>query len=86
MQISTQNTGQSFGQFGQMVECSFKSQVVLGSSPIAVTSPSDFAAASSKQFLDIQATIEREFTLECVRDMTRPYSIKRYCNECFERN
>ena len=32
--------------------------MVLDSSPVAVTSPSDFAPASSKEFLDIQATIE----------------------------
>ena len=43
-------------------------------SPVAVTSPSDFAPGSSKEFLDIQATIEREFTLKRVRDMTRTYS------------
>ena len=49
-------------------------QVVLGSSPVAVTSPSDFVPASSKGFLDIQATIEYGFTLKRVRDMTRRYS------------
>ena len=43
-------------------------------SPVAVTSPSDFAPASSKEFLDIQATIECRFTLKRVRDMTRTYS------------
>ena len=48
VQIITQNTAQSFGQFGPMVECSFKNYVVLGSNPLAVTSPSDFAPASSK--------------------------------------
>ena len=48
--------------------------MVLGSSPVAVTSPSDFAPASSKEFLDIQATIECGFTLKRVRDMTRTYS------------
>ena len=42
-------------------------------SPVAVTSPSDFAPASSKEFLDIQATIECGFTLKRVRDMTRTY-------------
>ena len=50
--------------------------MVLGSSPVAVTSPSDFAPASSKEFLDIQATIECGFTLKRVRDMTRTYSQK----------
>ena len=48
--------------------------MVLGSSPVAVTSASDFAPASSKEFLDIQATIECGFTLKRVRDMTRTYS------------
>ena len=37
-----------------------------------VTSP--FAPASTKEFLDIQATIECGFTLKRVRDMTRTYS------------
>ena len=35
-----------------------------------------FAPASSKKFLDIQATIECEFTLKGVCDMTRTYSHK----------
>ena len=48
--------------------------MVLGSNPVAVISPSDFAPASSKEFLDIQATIECGFTLKRVRDMTRTYS------------
>ena len=48
--------------------------MVLGSSPVAVTSPSDFMPASSKEFLDIQATIECGFTLKHVRDMTKTYS------------
>ena len=51
------------GQFGQMFECSFKNLT------------SDFAPASSKEFLDIQATIECGFTLELVRDMTRTYQL-----------
>ena len=45
-----------------------------GSSPVAVTSPSDFTPASSKEFLDIQATIKCGFTLKHVRDMSRTYS------------
>ena len=44
--------------------------MVVGSNPVAVTSPSDFAPASSKEFLDIQATIECGFTLKRVRDRT----------------
>ena len=35
---------------------------------------SDFAPALSKEFLDIQATIECEFTLKRARDTTRTYS------------
>ena len=57
-----------------MVECSFMNYVVVGSNPVAVTSPSDFAPASSKEFLDIQATIECGFTLKRVRDMIKTYS------------
>ena len=41
--------------------------------PVTVTSLSDFAPASSKEFLDIQATLECGFTLKQVRDMTRTY-------------
>ena len=48
--------------------------MVLGSSPVAVTLPSDFAPPSTKEFLDIQATIECGFALKRVRDMTRIYS------------
>ena len=47
----------------------------MGSSPVAVTSPLDFAPASSKEFFDIQATIECRFTLKRVRDMARTYSL-----------
>ena len=47
--------------------------MVVGSNPVAVTSPSDFAPASSKEFLDIQATIECGFTLKRVRDMIKTY-------------
>ena len=48
--------------------------MVLGSSPVAVTSPADFSPASSKELLDIQATIECGLTLKRVRDMARTYS------------
>ena len=47
--------------------------MVLGSTPVAVTSPSDFAPASSKEYLDIQAAIECGFILKQVRDMTRTW-------------
>ena len=51
--------------------------MVLGSSPVTVTSPSpsDFAPASSKEFLDIQATVECGFTFKRVRDITRTYRL-----------
>ena len=48
--------------------------MVVGSNPVAVTSSSDFATASSKEFLDIQATIVCGFTLKRVRDMIKTYS------------
>ena len=48
----------------------------MGSNPVAVTSPSDFAPASSKEFLDIQATIECGFTLKRVRDMIKTYILE----------
>ena len=48
--------------------------MVVGSSPVAVTLTSDFAPASSKEFLDIQATIECGFTLKRVRGMIRTNS------------
>ena len=57
--------------------------MVVGSSPVPVTWISDFAAASSKDFLDIQATIERGFTLKRVRNMTRRYSHSFYPSQHF---
>ena len=48
--------------------------MVVGSSPVTVTWTSDSALASSKEFLDIQATIECGFTLKRGRDMIRTYS------------
>ena len=47
---------------------------IVGLSPDALTSTSDFAPASSKKFLDIQAAIESGFTLKCVRGMIRTYN------------
>ena len=46
----------------------------MGLSPVAVTYTSDFVPALSKEFLDIQATIECGFTLKRICDMTRTYS------------
>ena len=43
--------------------------MIVGSSPAAVTSTSDTTPVSSKEFLDIQATIECGFTLKRVRGM-----------------
>ena len=40
-----------------MFECSFMNYVVVGSSGVAVTHNSDFAPASSKDFIDIEVTI-----------------------------
>ena len=48
--------------------------MVGGSSSVAVTETSDFVPASSKDFLDIQTTIECGFTLKSVLDMIRTYS------------
>ena len=57
-----------------LLEAGAKSEGEVSSNPVAVTSPSDFAPASSKEFLDIQATIECGFTLKRVRDMIKTYS------------
>ena len=57
-----------------MIECLFTNYVVVVSSPLEVTKPSDFPTISSKEFVDIQATIECELTLKLVGDMTRTYS------------
>ena len=54
-----------------LLEAGAKSE---GEVTATVTSPPDFAPASSKEFLDIHATIECGFTLKRVRDMTRTYS------------
>ena len=48
--------------------------MVVGSSPVAVTQLSDIAPLLGKEFLDIQANIECEFTLKQVRDMARTCS------------
>ena len=51
--------------------------MAVGLSPIAVPETSDFVPVFRKEFLDIQATIECEFTLKCVCDMIR------ICNHFF---
>ena len=45
--------------------------MILSSSPVPVASPLDFAPASSKDFLESQATVECGFTLNHVLGMTR---------------
>ena len=47
----------------------------MESNPISATYNSDFVSSLSKEFLDIQATIEFEFTLKGARDITRTYSL-----------
>ena len=51
--------------------------MVLGSSLVAVTSPSDFAPASSKEFLDIQETMERDM-VKFLWDECIPHDFVRY--------
>ena len=48
--------------------------VVVSSSPVAVTQTSDFAPALSKEFLEIEETIDSGFTLKRLCDMIRTYS------------
>ena len=55
-----------------MVKCSLMSQVVVGRPTVTYTS--DFASASSKEFLDIQSARECGLTLNHVSDMIRTYS------------
>ena len=56
-----------------MVECSFTNLVLVDSNPIVVTYISDSPIAS-KEFLEIQATLESGFTLKRILDMIRTYS------------
>ena len=57
-----------------MVECLFTSEAILVPTPVPVTGTSDITGASSKEFLDIEETIECGFTLKRVRDMKRIYT------------
>ena len=50
-------------------------QMVVGASPVAVTSTSDIAPVSNKKFLDIQGSTECGFTMKRVRDMIRIYKL-----------
>ena len=56
-----------------MVECSFMT-CFLVRVQLQSLKTSDFALASSKEFLDIQATTEYGFTVKRVHDMKRTYS------------
>ena len=53
--------------FHELSGCGFDSNLM-------VKWTSDFAPAPSKEFLDIQTTIECEFSLKRVRDMIKTYS------------
>ena len=57
----------------------------MGSSPVAVTQTSDFMPASSKEFVDIQATIECGYTLKQVCDMIRTYS-QMHCTDKYSQH
>ena len=61
-----------------MVECSFTNLKLVGLIPVTVTYISDIAPVSSKEFPDIQATIECGFTLICVHDIIRTCSQTKY--------
>ena len=57
-----------------LLEAGAKSEGEVTATGFEPTTTSDFAPASSKEFLDIQATIECGFTLKRVRDMIKTYS------------
>ena len=80
LQIRTHNTVQSFGQFGWVFVYEL---VVVGSSPVAATSTSDFAPVSSKDFLSIRAIKVCGFALKPVRDMIRTYNQEQRWKEKF---
>ena len=63
-----------------MVECSFITKWLWVRVQLQSLKTSDFAPASSKEFLDIQATIECGFTLKRVRDIIRTYSQYNHMN------
>ena len=48
--------------------------MVVGSSPVSFSHTLDFACVSSKEFLDIQMTIECGLALNHMRDIIRTYS------------
>ena len=54
----------------------------MGLIAVAVTYSSDFTPASSKEFLDIQGSIESGLTLKRVHDMIRTYSQMHPTDKC----
>ena len=48
--------------------------MVAGSNPVAVAQLSDIMPVSSEEFLDLQATTKRIFTLKRISDMIRIHS------------
>ena len=52
--------------------------MVVGSNPVDVTETSDVVSVSSKEFFNIEATIERRSTLKRVRDMIITYNNKNF--------
>ena len=65
-----------------MVECLFTDLFVVGLSPVAVISATDFVAVSRKEFLCLQSTTECGFTLKLVQTMTRRYSEMHRTDKC----
>ena len=55
--------------------------MVVGSNFVAVTEASDIAPVLSKEFLEIQATTEFEFSLNRVCDMIRTHRVDRVTTE-----
>ena len=49
--------------------------MIVGSNLVAFTKTSDIAPVLSKEFLNIQATVEYRFPLKRVCDMIIPYSL-----------
>ena len=56
------------------VRCIWLDLFIMSGTSLRVNPPSDMAPASSKEFLDIQATVECGFTLKLVRDMIKRYN------------
>ena len=59
--------------------------MVVGSNPVDLTLTSDVVPVANKEFLNIQATTERRFTLKRVRDMIVTYNNKSFRQVSFYR-